>query len=216
MGTDIHYEFQKKVKKEDKEVWETIAIDDEEYDSKHNIRRHYLLFSVLADVRNGVGFAGVPTYKPVVPISEPRGLPDDLERDEDGLDTTRFGYGFTEDEDDWRFGDHSFSHLSSDEILDYFKEDKTTTSVGIISKTEYLDWDRTSAPDGWCGGISGKDIKVFDTTVHGHPETLEDDISHVKILWETNVTTSINYFKEMIEELVGEHGPLRMVFGFDS
>ena len=97
--------FKKKVEKDDREIWETINIDDENFDSPHYIPRNYLLFSVLADVRNGTGFAGVITYKPVVPISEPRGLPDDLPRDEDGKDTSREGWCFNEDEEDWRYGD---------------------------------------------------------------------------------------------------------------
>ncbi len=216
MGTDIHYDFQKKVKKDDCEIWETIIIDDENYDSPHYIPRNYLLFSILADVRNGTGFAGVLTYKPVVPISEPRGLPDDLPRDEDGKDTSREGWCFNEDEEDWRYGDHSYSYLSSEEILDYFKEEVFTTRFGIITKEQYLDWDRKTQPDSWAGGVWAQDVKVLENVDGNYPETLEGDITHVRVSWEVNICESLEFFKKMIENLVEEHGPIRMVFGFDS
>ena len=40
--------------------------------------RNYSLFAMLADVRNGHGFAGSDTGDPVVPIADPRGLPSDV------------------------------------------------------------------------------------------------------------------------------------------
>lgn len=67
--------------------------------------RHYLTFSVLADVRNGYGFAGVQTYSPVTPIAPPRGLPADISDDaRDWLDDRE---------------DHSASWLTLDEIEAY-------------------------------------------------------------------------------------------------
>ncbi|WP_216324580.1 hypothetical protein [Deinococcus aestuarii] len=59
--------------------------------------RNSALFATLADVRNGVGFAGVRTGTGYRPISPPRGLPGDVSAevrraggDEDG---TRLDYG---------------------------------------------------------------------------------------------------------------------------
>lgn len=43
--------------------------------------RNYDLFAALADVRNGVGFAGVKTGKAIEPIAMPRGIPDDADPD---------------------------------------------------------------------------------------------------------------------------------------
>lgn len=40
--------------------------------------RNYTVFGILADVRNGSGFAGCDLGDPVVPIAPDRGLPDDL------------------------------------------------------------------------------------------------------------------------------------------
>lgn len=67
--------------------------------------RNYSLFAILADVRNGHGFAGVDTGDPVVPISEPRGLPDDVASE------TR------SDSDEWGVDGHSHSHFTLAELM---------------------------------------------------------------------------------------------------
>jgi len=40
--------------------------------------RNYNAFAILADVRNGYGFAGCDTGDGFVPISTPKGFPDDM------------------------------------------------------------------------------------------------------------------------------------------
>src|SRR5699024_7490073 len=105
---------------------------------------------------------------------------------------------------------------SSEEILNYFKEEVFTTRVGIITKEQYLDWDRKTQPDSWAGGVWARDVKVLENVDGNYPETLEDDITHVRVSWDVSVNDSLKFFKKMIENLVEEHGPIRMVFGFDS
>jgi len=121
MGTDIHTIFQKKTP----EGWEDI-------DSDYEQKRHYYLFSWLADVRNGYGFAGVLTYDPVIPLSKPRGYPPDFQVEDDyhkiarsSLRGSGESYWIEEDQDPkdpdhlnlW-MGDHSHSWLSGQEILE--------------------------------------------------------------------------------------------------
>ena len=67
MGCDIHGIFQ--AAKDGK--WQDV-------ESTWEQDRHYFLFSWLADVRNGFGFAGVKTYEPVTPLSQPPRLPHDF------------------------------------------------------------------------------------------------------------------------------------------
>lgn len=74
MGTDIHGVFQ--AFDAETKKWQDIP-------SEYEQSRHYQLFAVLADVRNGYGFAGVQTGEPVKPIAKPRGLPPDFEMDDD-------------------------------------------------------------------------------------------------------------------------------------
>jgi hypothetical protein len=101
MGTDIHFKFQKK---DAGGSWQDIETN---YDGG----RHYLLFAVLADVRNGYGFAGIVTHEPLVPITDTRGLPRDIELVDD----------YYRKSDEFGFGDHSHSWLTSTEMLEWFK-----------------------------------------------------------------------------------------------
>lgn len=66
MGTDIY--LYAEVKQHDRWVRSKVEIPDD---------RNYWAFAVLADVRNGEGFAGCDLGDPVTPIAQPRGLPAD-------------------------------------------------------------------------------------------------------------------------------------------
>lgn len=112
--------------------------------------RNYDLFGMLANVRNGSGFAGCDTGNGFLPISEPRGFPDDLsegvkrllsdERDED-------------DNDIW-MGDHSHSWLTLRELLDY-NWDWQSVRRGWVDPWNFELFRRNGAPNSWCGGVSG-------------------------------------------------------------
>ena len=69
MGTDIHSIVQ--VRKENK--WVTVGV------AVAGNPRSYNTFAMLADVRNGRGFAGIKTSDGFPVIHEQRGLPEDLE-----------------------------------------------------------------------------------------------------------------------------------------
>ena len=202
MGTDIHYDFQKKTVTETGEIWEDLNVD-QEYQGKFYIGRDYMLFSVLADVRNGTGFAGVQTYDPLPVIAEPRGLPEDILFEDDF-------------EDSHCYGDHSYSYLYGSEIIEYFNTPHMTTMYGVVSKVLYNDWNGINTPDMWCGLISGPDVLIYDALDDGPGVVLDDGVSHVKIKWQQDVNERLSYFKAIIEHLIVEHGEIRMVFGFDS
>lgn len=67
--------------------------------------RNYSLFAMLADVRNGTGFAGTDIGKPVVPIDKPRGLPDDVSAE------------VKKESDEWGVDGHSHSWFTAGELL---------------------------------------------------------------------------------------------------
>lgn len=52
--------------------------NESKYQIKPNSSRNYDWFSILANVRNGSGFAGIKTGNGFDVIAEPRGLPDDI------------------------------------------------------------------------------------------------------------------------------------------
>ena len=69
--------------------------------------RNYDLFAILADVRNGHGFAGCVTGERFNPISEPKGLPDDVSKK------------IKKESDKWDGDGHSHSYFTVKELLDF-------------------------------------------------------------------------------------------------
>lgn len=110
--------------------------------------RNYGLFGFLADVRN---------YSRVPPISETRGLPDDLSPE-------------LEDQDDdapW-LGDHSFSWLSVAELL-AFDYDQDFEDRRITKQTGPNSWDGAALAD--VG--DGKHVTYREFLGEGYFEQLE-------------------------------------------
>jgi len=66
--------------------------------------RNYNEFAILANVRNGYGFAGVDTGDALKPISMPKGLPEDVSKE------VKF------ESDEWGCDGHSHSWLTAREI----------------------------------------------------------------------------------------------------
>jgi len=211
MGCDIHGVFQRL----NGEIWEDIESD---YDQD----RHYQLFAVLAGVRNGRGFAGVPTGEVVRPISEPRGLPDDflIGSEEDHpinslsiINPRRRKWH----EDDERLyvwmGDHSHSWLNAAEMLPYADGMGTVVKTGIIDSKHYAEWDKKTGPTHYCGGVSGPGVVVIDEPEVGKTSR---PFSHVRVTWEDSLKEELAYFFDEVKRLQELHGNVRFVFGFDS
>jgi hypothetical protein len=204
MGTDIHAIFQKKTE----DGWEDIS-------STFDQNRHYFLFAWLANVRNGYGFAGVPIFEPLTPISPPRGLPSDFEiesgshsvTDEFVLPPFYRRYADEVIEEGYWMGDHSFSWLTDDDILE--AEPPEVVRTGVISMSQYGNWDGESPPDSYSGGVSGPDVVVSPE------ESITDKTTHVQVYWESRAE-ELDYFIKEIVRLKDKYGEIRMVFGFDS
>lgn len=115
--------------------------------------RNYNLFSILADVRNGYGFAGVDTGTGFRPISKPRGLPHDVSRE-------------IRTYSDWYGSDgHSHSHLTLGEILSY-DWTQTTVHTGVIDIKSYNSWRdygkaEGHAPNEYSASIDGPNIETI-------------------------------------------------------
>ena len=107
--------------------------------------RNYDLFAILADVRNGTGFAGCKTSYGFNPISEPKGLPEDV------TDEVR--------ELLWDDG-YANSYDTLKELKDY-DWNQIVTHVGVISEVQYVEMKRTGEnPESWSGDVSGWEIVV--------------------------------------------------------
>jgi len=131
--------------------------------------RNYNLFAILANVRNSFDF---------VPISEPRGLPDDLGHDgrrlaglesKDVLDASVVGEDDDDDDNDIWLGDHSFSWLTVKELLDY-DWSREVQEGGWVDPWNYELWRRrrNGRPDSWSGGVSGGRVEHISYREMGH------------------------------------------------
>jgi hypothetical protein len=210
MGTDIHGVFQKRTA----QGWEDVP-------SSYDERRHYQLFAVLADVRNGYGFAGVPTGEAVKPVTAPRGLPEDFAMDGDAhpvrarevLGHRLEWHSEGEPLEVW-MGDHSHSWLTGAEMLAWAEQAPSVTKVGILARDVYAKWEGQGFPDSWSGGVSGPGIKIVNDNaveMQANPEW-----THVRCHWDVSLREDLAYFFDEVARLVSEHGEVRYVFGFDS
>lgn len=197
MGCDIHCIVQIKTEK----GWERAELN------YHG--RNYNVFAILANVRNGSGFAGIKTSDGFKPISEPRGLPPGMS------------------EDDGEFGDHSFSHVTAKELVEVDFYNATTTLCGWIDFKTYKDWTRYArgegcSPDTWSGGVSGKDILKYTEADYLAQKPEDTPGLHIFCEWEQTYARAIGLtFLTFVLEMarLGQiHGMenVRFVFGFDS
>lgn len=214
MGTDIHGVFQRR---ESDGTWHDVP-------SNYDEPRHYQLFAVLADVRNGYGFAGVRTGEPVKPIAEPRGLPSDFEVcSEDNqshpvptleLMGWRARYHREGEPLEIWMGYHDHSWLTADEMLAWYASAPVAVKEGVVERSVYEAWDKAGRPPEYAGDVMGPGVvKVNDNAV----EMAENpNWTHVRCTWETSLHSDLAYFFDEVARLKNEHGEVRFVFGFDS
>ena len=234
MGTDIHGVFQRHDAATN--TWHDV-------ESTYGQDRHYQLFAVLAGVRNGYGFAGVPTGEPVTPIAPQRGYPADfalvqMEEDDDGNQRV-IGPARSGSYDDYHpiatldhmdprrrkwheqdkalvvwMGEHSHSWLTGAEMLTWWAKAPTVTKVGILSRPTYEAWDKQSEPPSYSGGVSGPDVVIVDDDKVSMEKT--PDWTYVRCHWESKLADELKDFVDEVQRLGDEHGAIRFVFGFDS
>lgn len=111
--------------------------------------RNYDLFAILADIRNGTGFAGCKTSYGFNPISEPKGLPKDITDEVKELLK------------DWGYG---YSYFTLKEIKEYDWEQQIV-HIGIISEEQYVKMKTTRQnPDTWYDSVGGENIVTVTET----------------------------------------------------
>ena len=213
MGTDIHTIAQ--IKSNYSGKWETKA------DNIANEWRSYDTFAVLANVRNGYGFAGCDTGEGWEPIDEPRGLPN-------GIETS---HKWNWDAREKWLGDHNHSWVTLAELKSAIKkyESKPYKINGVLRRENFLKWQATGGtPNSWCGGVSGWSIRqVSDKEFIKLKKTgLGADVTHIETSWEVPALSRLTYLRNCIRhlELIKDTSydddlsddDIRMVFGFDS
>jgi hypothetical protein len=229
-----YYYSPEKIKeiKERQPEWEPYG-DNTQFLAQPSDGRNYDWFAILADVRNGRGFAGVKTGDGFVPIAEPRGVPEDA---------TQEWKAYVED---WKYDMHSQSWLT---LADFDSYDWNRDSIkeGVISLAEYKELRGTNkSPESWSGWTSGPNILVLSQaqvdnyldgvkfmfmpyrnifSVEAEPEEIDPatdthDI-HVSYRWTVTYKEWFDYkIKEYIDpmrKLAEKYEDVRLVFGFDN
>ena len=178
--------------------------------------RDYDLFAMLADVRNGRGFAGCVTGDGFEPISKPKGLPEDI-----GIDLKKHSDGDC---------GHSASYLTLKELLDYTELSKNmyTNKQGLVTVDEYILFKETGVPDSWYRDVGGYRASIISNEEMENIELLDSDHSYyTRIEWKVNYYEwAWKKFEEQvinrwIKEYVNPYNSfnddeIRIVFWFDS
>jgi len=176
MGCDIHIYTEKRVngkwisadnwkKSEWAESDADLSVTPEIYEG-----RNYNLFAILADVRNGRGFAGIKTGEGFTPISPPKGLPEDVSEQVKAA-SDRYGCD-----------GHSHTFLTVAEIM-AFDWTQTSKLEGCVDAENFEEWDRWrrargEGPESYSGDTFGRDI------VHLTPEQMKERVDAAKKLCE--------------------------------
>jgi len=121
------------------------------YDERIYSGRNYNLFAILANVRNGRGFAGIKTGEGFDPIDEPRGLPVDVTRE------------VRAEMDGWGDDGHSHSYVGLRELLEYDFDGKAVKQYGVISSKDYEAWSKNRGePSVYWGASFGPEEITLD------------------------------------------------------
>ncbi len=183
-----------------------------EFTSEPYPHRNYNLFAILANVRNGYGFAGVDTGDGFKPISIPKGLPDDVSPQ------------IKEVSDRWGVDGHSHSYHTLSDLKSY---DWNQVSVlrGVITLNQYSEIRGTGkSPDSWCGAVSGRNIVTVsmseaDALLANPAHRNSSSDYYVRYQWQETYSGCVGSFlTESIPALerLGNDDDVRIVFWFDN
>jgi len=209
MGCDIHVMIEEKFEDEPKEGWQVSGFELDYFG------RNYDVFGMLADVRNGIGFAGINLGDGFEPIDEPRGVPVDA------------GERWLSYVEEWDCDGHSHGYFYLKELKElltngYF--DKETKHRGIVSLQEYREMETRGGgrPSSWSIDISGPGIRIVTPK---ELDTIDLDLGkiYVSVEWKETYRESGQYLIDFIEKLVEYeiesgacHNCVRMCFLFDN
>lgn len=169
--------------------------------------RHYVVFALLGNVRNGHGFAGVYTHEPIVPLSDCAGFPDDM---------TAESLAWM----DARGGDHSDTWVLLRDVLKY-DYDQPLRRGGVVTLREYDTYLRRGELEEWSGDVSGRSVKFVSEELAKEMvkrKDFGDGHTYVRIRWAVPLGRAVENFIERMKMLavtVGEH-ECRLIFNFDS
>ena len=183
--------------------------------------RNYLLFAVLADVRNGRGFAGCEIFDPIKPIktfNDP-GL---------SLDILFSPRCFTHSPnsadccyDSHWLGYHDHHVITAEEILNYDWQ-QTLVDYGVFAVEDFLKFLGGDKNVGYCGDVDGVSvIKHPRVDMTGGKAIVfnTNGYTHIPAKWDAgtvgeHLTAFLNEFHQVLAD--NPDYDIRLVIGFDS
>lgn len=177
-------------------TWRTDKSVPEVYDS-----RNYVLFSILAGVRN---------YQGIEPIAHPRGLPADVSS------------VVRADSNRWGEDGHSHSYLTVADLMNY-AWGQGNKGEGYVAAEVYDNWDKVSAPYPNCSDVSGgKVVKISAIQYEMLKMTKSLDAGksyYIPVEWVEPAEDASGFFKSKVVDKLAKLGKpedVRIVFWFDN
>jgi len=216
MGCDIHIIAEVKEDGVWRENTDKVFYDTWPSEGNHaepNSNRNYDWFAVLADVRNGRGFAGVKTGDGFIPIADPRGTPDDCNE------------AWKQSVEEWGIDMHSTGWLDANDFVEYDWTRKALKQ-GSIPLHVYANLEKGAAPKS-SGHAWGRDVinltpeKADKLLKSGHEDLPGENLRHnVLVQWEVQYREYFNKeWENIIDPLIAltkKYEDARLVFGFDN
>ncbi len=234
MGSDIHIRIERKTADG---LWERVPYVEKPWQDEHEgseytrqqwvryrsgaeqmpenfTARNYRLFGILADVRNGSGFAGSDTGDAWPTIAAERGWPTDMlpivKPDDYEADDHEY------------LGDHSFTWVRLAELETFPWDDIRRDLRGFVTPAAYAKLkDQGIHPSEWSSGISGPKIVCYtEDQWEAMNRTAPKDVdAHIKASWSKTAREATNdWIGEVAPRLreISQGRDLRLIIGFDS
>ena len=202
MGTDIHAVL---AMKNTDGKW--LASSMPAYDS-----RNYRVFAILANVRNGYGFAGTYTHKPLVPIQDRRPWPDGFSTKDGHIKLLK---EYSSIELSVWMGDHSFGYVTIAELLAY-DWDQPIYQGGVVGIEEFNRCKSSgdAVPNFWSGDVIGRGIVISEEYA------IHEKTTHVRMQWSQPLRNTVMDFYSWLQYIrynsYTNPEKLYLIFGFDS
>lgn len=175
--------------------------------------RNYDLFGILANVRNGRGFAGIKTGEGWPSIAPERGLPEGFDPE-----TTLPNPAYPTEGGRW-VGDHSFTWVTLEELKDFDWDEVMTWIYGVVPAEKYEELVAVGeTPNEYCGDIAGPGIQVYEPDEYRATKKRAEK-PYVRMGWPVTAREATwDWPGDVIPwlEKMADGRPLRLVVGFDS
>lgn len=184
--------------------------------------RDYDLFGLLADVRNGHGFAGINTGDGWPAQFPDRGIPADATRRPE--DDEQRDYDVDDANGIWHFGDHSFTWTTLDELKSVDWDGIKSRLRGVVGWTEWMRFRDAGEhePKSWSGGVTGPSIEILSEAEAmkrlASGINIHDGL-HVECFWGCTAREATNDWAGQVLPVlkkIADGKPLRLLISFDS